>query len=1025
MQRSIRLGSPCSHVALALLSLTLSVVGCQGLVRNGGAALEDSQGPTRPLRPADRIEPTMALRIRELPASEAYPVRPVGAVALPDGSQMDYIENEIIVHAPDPTILERFERDYGAQIIHGGELPLPPDADPSDISAELRNFDFYLLRVDPSRADTGRFEERMNRVGSGEEVRFSSMNALGLLAIVLEEQLDHDLNVQPNLLTNLSFDCDVLTSTEEEPVAGVGFSDGFELAWTKDTVWGVSRAWQYFRLLPNTRSPRIAIVDVGFQVNEDFPPANQIVQFDSGFWRFGVDVLADVNGSSAWHGMRVASVAAARLGNRYGAVGVAGTDASRGEVDVNLIFCLPLSGSLIPRPIYELSVCVQVAALAKADVINMSTSVECGKTCRAFGFFTGYTSLKDSIKKATNSGSIVIVAAGNNGAGNRAEGQDIGPGGTALVPARMANVLTVGAAELKSRRAATFSNYGDPVDIWAPGDGIPVSPIPPMFDKTTRFSGTSAATPFVSGVVAMMKSIDPSLHLMDVRDILQSTAGFSPDPKMTAGFIRCLAALQETARRAGLVPRVDPFEPNETRFSATSILPATAPATFEGTILPGDDDYFAFDFDDYQEGVQIGFRQEGAGGINPLKMSVTGKFGDPLAGALVATSPIDVQFQSGILSPATEYVIHVSGEFGSEINCYELTYSGTQSASLPPDVFDDEFFDNGAPGEARNDTWQDAAVITLQPKAFHLTVGPFTQQTGHRGANVVIPALNFHEVTDLDYFLLQVDASYQHSPEIGVDCLSASPVPLPPGFSTVLSRPKGSLNVRKFQSSGLVGGTKVWPRGVPIAWDLRDENGVDISGEPYVTIDPILGVTIECPFDNLPGGRLIVGLDPGSKRDYYGLDVWYKEPHFIIRDQAGIAHLLEQTLKVLDIGLDEIQILSPPNPGPKHLVQSRRPPAEDQQVSKLAILDWPERQTLRLGIETSHDGPEGFDVSLMDAEGNELASDLLGVTSPGREGFPFTVRALRPGAYLLRIMGANAQAEYTVRLRTNDVPGER
>jgi hypothetical protein len=57
------------------------------------------------------------------------------------------------------------------------------------------------------------------------------------------------------------------------------------------------------------------------------------------------------------------------------------------------------------------------------------------------------------------------------------------------------------------------------------------------------FGGTSAATPFVAGIVALMRALDPMLFTEAVRNILTTTANTSTDPKVVPGYVDALRAV--------------------------------------------------------------------------------------------------------------------------------------------------------------------------------------------------------------------------------------------------------------------------------------------------------------------------------------------------------------------------------------------------------------------------------------------------------------------------------------------------
>ena len=81
-------------------------------------------------------------------------------------------------------------------------------------------------------------------------------------------------------------------------------------------------------------------------------------------------------------------------------------------------------------------------------------------------------------------------------------------------------IFTVGAID-SSRRKAYYSGYGTSLDIVAPGSSV-YSTIPN--GGYCYMDGTSMAAPHVSGVAALVLSVNPDLTGQQVRDILESTA---------------------------------------------------------------------------------------------------------------------------------------------------------------------------------------------------------------------------------------------------------------------------------------------------------------------------------------------------------------------------------------------------------------------------------------------------------------------------------------------------------------------
>ena len=128
--------------------------------------------------------------------------------------------------------------------------------------------------------------------------------------------------------------------------------------------------------------------------------------------------------------------------------------------------------------------------------------------------------INDAVKYGRNSlGSLLIFAAGNTGVWGLP---------WIIYPANLPNVMAVGAITPTGQRKYS-SNFGTELDIVAPGVLIPTTDIQGCMgysidDYFLHFGYTSAATPHVAGVAALILSVNPNLMGQEVRDIIEYTA---------------------------------------------------------------------------------------------------------------------------------------------------------------------------------------------------------------------------------------------------------------------------------------------------------------------------------------------------------------------------------------------------------------------------------------------------------------------------------------------------------------------
>jgi len=198
------------------------------------------------------------------------------------------------------------------------------------------------------------------------------------------------------------------------------------------------------------------------------------------------------------HGTHVAGIIAAKANNGVGVAGVA--------ADVNLIIVDVFDenpdepGTTTENVINGINYAIENGA----HVINMSLGGQ------------GYDqAFEEAVDKAAEENVVVISAAGNKNTN------------AYYIPSDFESGISVIATN-EDRVKADFSNWGEFKDISAPGVDILstyFNNIPNHGHSDYAFlSGTSMAAPIVSGIVALMLSVNPSLTVDEVKSILYATA---------------------------------------------------------------------------------------------------------------------------------------------------------------------------------------------------------------------------------------------------------------------------------------------------------------------------------------------------------------------------------------------------------------------------------------------------------------------------------------------------------------------
>lgn len=228
---------------------------------------------------------------------------------------------------------------------------------------------------------------------------------------------------------------------------------------------------------------------------------------DQGNWEEeGVCDSGSEASESNWHGTHVAGSIAAVMNNKRGIVGVA---PSTKILPVRALgMCGGYDSDIADAMVWAAGGTVEgvPANSNPAKIINLSLGGE--GTCPA--------TYSKAIAEVNKRGAILVVAAGN-------DGQDT----SKVAPANCGGSIVVGATDQNGKRS-DFSNYGKIVDVSAPGSNIMSTVDLGTTVSTgagyTEYDGTSMAAPQVAGVIALMKSVDPSLNAERAKQILKQSS---------------------------------------------------------------------------------------------------------------------------------------------------------------------------------------------------------------------------------------------------------------------------------------------------------------------------------------------------------------------------------------------------------------------------------------------------------------------------------------------------------------------
>lgn len=367
----------------------------------------------------------------------------------------------------------------------------------------------YILSTAAAELQASDMPEGVSLVDSRDGIsliRLSKGTALADVTKALARQYP-DLVIQPNFIY------------ESTATADPCYSMQWGLAGSQAVDIGFDEAYAFLKARrASLVETVVAVIDTGFDYNhEDLAAvtwtnpgeipgngkdddkngyADDVHGYD--FLKTGGPLAEDCSGSEYAHGTHCAGIIGADTDNRKG---IAGIGAVSGKL--SMMSLRVLNGRNGTGDAYHLTLAIKYAEKNGADICSLS-----------MGSYQDDSVLRQTIEKSKM---LFVCAAGNDGL--NLERQMIYPGGYHL-----GNVICVG--NLQQDGTLYFmSNYSSSVvDLAAPGTEI-YSTLPG--NQYGSKTGTSMATPFVTGTAALLHSYYDGITAPQMRELLLGCAGRS------------------------------------------------------------------------------------------------------------------------------------------------------------------------------------------------------------------------------------------------------------------------------------------------------------------------------------------------------------------------------------------------------------------------------------------------------------------------------------------------------------------
>ncbi len=483
---------------------------------------------------AVKLDATLSPWSATVPGLEpGEPPRHVALAVSKKGHRTEIVLDEVLVLTSDASELSQFLSRWSGVVL--SSLPLANLG-----GAESRTL--YRVRIDADAADTTQLPALLDEaMGAGRtDLALSSPSLAALLTVVAREGLEHGLSVAPNILWQ-SGSIETRVTADAPTGACCGYTPN-AFTWPQlnrgsAADIGVAEAWRLLRDAGRDGARvSVGIADGGIAYDADLP--SDAVILPASFAGLRNPATCTGGSSCPWHGTGVAQVVGGRIDNGIGGAGIAGNVARM---------------TLLASPASDFFAYLRYVAdgIAPArgrgvKVLNISAGspVDVGLWALTFGVVDGITA---AVRAA---GLVVVASAGNDSRDVDEEDCFLGIcwEDTVWIPCELEGVICIGGLQLDSSSADPGSNWGhkrdaNSVEIFAPywvwAGSNPDNPA----NVARLFGGTSAAAPFITGVLALILAADPSLDANEAVDIMMATAHSGPSSGPVPRWVNAYAAV--------------------------------------------------------------------------------------------------------------------------------------------------------------------------------------------------------------------------------------------------------------------------------------------------------------------------------------------------------------------------------------------------------------------------------------------------------------------------------------------------